>query len=231
MNNTAERRSEMEFQYSSPSGTVSLDGFWDWSQKRQSAFRNAELGFIFQSTHLFDSLSIWDNVKLPALDNSMDPAALDNKLSGLFHRILDGVDPKKSGTAVSGGQRQRLAFIRAFCAPHNVLLADEPTGNLDPGNAHALMKEVKANARDGKTAIIVSHDIPLALQFADRIILLKRDPNMPGEPGVHSKALDFSKDKEQANWKDATGGQTSSTALKEMIQGHFEDAAKRNTTA
>ena len=54
---------------------------------------------------------------------------------------------------------------------------------------------------------------------------------MPGEPGVHSKALDFSKDKEQANWKDATGGQTSSTALKEMIQGHFEDAAKRNTTA
>lgn len=86
-------------------------------------------------------------------------------------------------------------------------------------------------ARDGKTAIIVSHDIPLALQFADRIILLKRDPNMPGEPGVHSKALDFSKDKEQANWKDATGGQTSSTALKEMIQGHFEDAAKRNTTA
>lgn len=225
MNQTVQHSEELQFNYTQNGNTTDLKSFWEWNRKDQSRFRSSELGFIFQSTHLFNSLSVWDNVKLPALDDNTPEEEIDSRLNHLFDRMLKGVEKDKSGAAISGGQRQRLAFIRAFCAPHQVLLADEPTGNLDPGNANLLLEEVRLNAAAGKTAILVSHDIRLALQYADRIILLTRDNTLPGRPGAHLPELDFRREEEHGLWM-TDHMQHSTSELQALIERHFVEEAQ-----
>ena len=87
--------------------------------------------------------------------------------------------------AYSGGQRQRFAFIRALAKPHRVLLADEPTGNLDPLKAQEAMGMTKAVVKEKNTAaVIVSHDIQLALKNADCIILIEKPLDADGNPAA-----------------------------------------------
>ena len=87
--------------------------------------------------------------------------------------------------AYSGGQRQRFAFIRALAKPHRVLLADEPTGNLDPLKAQEAMGMTKTVVKEKNTAaVIVSHDIQLALKNADCIILIEKPLDADGKPAA-----------------------------------------------
>jgi putative ABC transport system ATP-binding protein len=169
------------FQVRLENGYLDLERFWHLNENQRSGIRQAHFSFIFQSANLFPHLTAQANMELPGLGVQMPN--LSERVAALATDLLDGESTHKPATAYSGGQRQRIAFVRALAAPHSVLLADEPTGNLDGKRARkamALLKSQTMNAR--KTSIIVSHDIDLALEFGDQFVILEKDfhRNSPG---------------------------------------------------
>ncbi|PCJ82007.1 MAG: hypothetical protein COA49_03330 [Bacteroidetes bacterium] len=149
-----------------------------WNQKEQNiaAFRNKHLSFIFQNTNLFKSLSAFDNIIISAILQGKSKAEAVKRTKNIIQNILPDVTIDKPITELSGGQRQRIAFARAIVSDYSVLFADEPTGNLDVGNAEKLMKILIENV-ESKTSIIVTHDIDLAVKFATKIVLIRNDEN------------------------------------------------------
>ena len=151
-------------------GTVLLDGvpISTMDDDRATRLRREKLGFIFQAFHVLPHLTLAQNVALPLLLNGV---ALDRA-----HQMLDAVGLQdRAGDfprQLSGGELQRVAIARALVHKPTLLLADEPTGNLDPDTAHEVLMllrtEIKAN---GASAIIVTHSIAAA-QTADRILIL-----------------------------------------------------------
>ena len=135
-----------------------------------SAFRNRNLGFVFQSFHLIGSLNVLDNVELPLLYRNM-PAKERTRLAkeilekvGLSHRMYH------FPSQLSGGQCQRVAIARAVVGNPEILLADEPTGNLDSKMGAEVMDLLhKLNKEDGRTIVMVTHNEAQAKQ-TDRII-------------------------------------------------------------
>jgi putative ABC transport system ATP-binding protein len=126
-------------------------------------FRNKKLGFIFQSYHLINDLKVADNVELPLLyrdstgkeRKSLAAAALEKV--GLSNRM------KHFPTQLSGGQKQRVAIARAIVGQPEIILADEPTGNLDSAMGNEIMDILlELNRRDGTTIIMVTHDENMA---------------------------------------------------------------------
>lgn len=153
-------------------GTLSIDGVEINGQKdKQLSFlRNEKIGFIFQSFHLINSLNIIDNVELPLLYRKMSAKkrkelAQENLENvGLSHRT------KHFPNELSGGQCQRVAIARAIVGSPQILLADEPTGNLDSQKGHEIMEILhNLNKEFGMTIIMVTHDESLAKQ-TNRII-------------------------------------------------------------
>lgn len=146
-------------------GEVSIDKH-DTTQlndKKLAAFRNRKLGFIFQSYHLINDLQVLDNVELPLLYR--DSSAKERKqLStealekvGLSNRM------KHFPTQLSGGQKQRVAIARAIVGQPEIILADEPTGNLDSVMGNEIMDILlRLNERDGTTIVMVTHDENMA---------------------------------------------------------------------
>jgi lipoprotein-releasing system ATP-binding protein len=139
------------------------------SQERIARFRNERVGFVFQFHHLLPEFSALENVMLPALIRNMDR----EKAAGLAHDLLAevglGARTHHRPGELSGGEQQRVAVARALALRPDVVLADEPTGNLDThtGEAvHGLLK--KLNREKGITFIIVTHNDHLACQ-ADRV--------------------------------------------------------------
>ena len=138
--------------------------------KELSAFRNRNLGFVFQSFHLIGSLNVLDNVELPLLYRDM-PAKERRRLAmeilekvGLSHRMYH------FPSQLSGGQCQRVAIARAVVGNPEILLADEPTGNLDSKMGAEVMDLLhKLNKEDGRTIVMVTHNEAQAKQ-TDRII-------------------------------------------------------------
>ena len=109
----------------------------------------------------------------------------NERIAEMAQTLLPGVVLTKPIMAYSGGQRQRFAFIRALAKPHRVLLADEPTGNLDPLKAQKAMGMTKTVVKEKNTAaVIVSHDIQLALKNADCIILIEKPLDADGNPAA-----------------------------------------------
>jgi putative ABC transport system ATP-binding protein len=129
------------------------------SRSELGKIRNTEMGFVFQSFNLIDSLSVYDNVALPLRyrtdisktdkDNRVK-AALENV--GMDHRL------KHFPTQLSGGQQQRVAVARAFVGNPSIILADEPTGNLDSKSAEVVMELLQKQFEAGVTICIVTHD-------------------------------------------------------------------------
>lgn len=154
------------------SGKVEIEGI-DVSKlndKAMAAFRNKHLGFVFQSFHLINALSVLDNVKLPLLYRSMSESER-NKLAkevlervGLSHRI------NHKPSQLSGGQCQRVAIARAIVGNPSIILADEPTGNLDSKMGAEIMELLHSlNKEDGRTIVMVTHNEEQANQTS-RII-------------------------------------------------------------
>jgi putative ABC transport system ATP-binding protein len=143
------------------SGSVAIDGVdtGHMNDRDQAAFRNRQLGFVFQSFHLINSLNVLDNVELPLLYRRT-PAAERRKAArevlekvGLSHRM------KHFPTQLSGGQCQRVAIARAIVGTPNIILADEPTGNLDSKMGIEVMDILhKLNREDGRTIVMVTHN-------------------------------------------------------------------------
>lgn len=136
-----------------------------------SHFRNEHLGFVFQSFHLINSLNVTDNVEIPLLYRKGIPAAEKSRLSrevlervGLAHRM------RHMPGQLSGGQCQRVAIARAIVGNPDIILADEPTGNLDSKMGAEVMDLLhKLNKEDGRTIVMVTHNEEQARQ-TDRII-------------------------------------------------------------
>ena len=144
-------------------GSSSLDGedVTGWQEARRASFRNRRIGFVFQSFHLLPFLTVRQNVELPYLYSDGNPPASD-AVSDLLRSVgLEGVEDRYPGE-LSGGQQQRVAIARALVLGADLLLADEPTGNLDPATAQTILDLFAELARQGKTVILVTHDPAVA---------------------------------------------------------------------
>ncbi|MBD5277227.1 MAG: ABC transporter ATP-binding protein [Bacteroides sp.] len=143
------------------------------SDSALAAFRNARLGFVFQSFHLISSLNVLDNVEIPLLYRGGLSAAQRRVRAqevlervGLSHRM------KHRPTQLSGGQCQRVAIARALAGAPEIILADEPTGNLDSHMGAEIMQLLtELNKQDGRTIVMVTHNDEQA-EHTDRIIRL-----------------------------------------------------------
>ena len=195
MNNTMLKSSDQDFvaDFIDPlsGGKINLMKLWGKSEKYISDFRTKHLSFIFQSTNLFKNLSAFDNVSISAILQGKSKNEAVNRTKNIIKSILPDVSKDKPIMELSGGQRQRIAFARAIVSDFSVLFADEPTGNLDGGNAKNLMN-VLLNNIGGKTAVVVTHDIDLAILYATKIVFIKRHkgPNAHGiidENSVYKK--------------------------------------------
>ena len=151
-------------------GSCRFDGedVADWPERRRAAFRNRRIGFVFQSFHLLPFLAVRQNVELPLLYSDVDPPAA-NAVSTLLKSVgLDDMESRFPGE-LSGGQQQRVAIARALLLGADLLLADEPTGNLDAAMAQTILDLFVELARQGKTILMVTHD-PAVAQRAARTV-------------------------------------------------------------
>ena len=154
------------------SGSILIDGTETekLSDKALAAFRNEKLGFVFQSFHLINSLNVIDNVKVPLLYRKMS----DSKREELAEQVLERVGlshrMRHMPTQLSGGQCQRVAIARAIVGNPEIILADEPTGNLDSKMGAEIMELLhQLNKQDGRTIVMVTHNEAQA-KLTDRTI-------------------------------------------------------------
>lgn len=156
-------------------GTVEIMGtnMDKMSDNKLSAFRNANLGFIFQSFHLIPSLSVIDNVQLPLnYRSNVSASEAHKRAKAVLERIGMGHRMNHRPTELSGGQCQRVAIARALVGNPEIIFADEPTGNLDSHMGAEIMSILgELNKNDGKTVVMVTHNEDQARQ-TDRIIRL-----------------------------------------------------------
>ncbi|MFJ7887502.1 ABC transporter ATP-binding protein [Lysinibacillus xylanilyticus] len=143
------------------------------TEKERTIFRRKYIGFIFQNYQLLPTLSVEENIAFPLHADG----SLTKKKNQIIIELLDSVGLKglgrKRANLLSGGQQQRVAIARALVNNPSVLLADEPTGNLDRGKAEEMLGLIsRFNRENNQTIIMVTHDI-FAAGFADRIILFK----------------------------------------------------------
>lgn len=151
-----------------------------------SAVRRSALGFIFQNTNLMNNFSVYENICLSSMiQRNLGQAEAMTAARDTLRRV--GMPPEQiaigtRASRLSGGQRQRVAFARALNSAPLVLFGDEPAGNLDEKNADDLMRVLRSDLHEKSTAIIVSHDIRLAMRHADRIICLHKPES--GKPAT-----------------------------------------------
>ena len=155
------------------SGTVSIDGkdIFTLKDEELTIFRRRKIGFVFQSFNLVPVLSVYENIVLPIeLDgNTPDKEFVDNIIDTL------GLSDKRNSypNQLSGGQQQRVAIARALSSAPQVILADEPTGNLDSKTSQDVMGLLKVmSERFSQTIIVITHNEEIA-QMADRIIRIE----------------------------------------------------------
>jgi putative ABC transport system ATP-binding protein len=146
------------------SGCCQLDGenIAAWPEGRRATFRNRRLGFVFQNFHLLPFLNVRENIDLPLLYVRDTPAPAHLDMAGLLSSVgLTGTE-ERYPAELSGGQQQRVALARALVLGADLLLADEPTGNLDPTTAEPILDLFADLARRGRTIILVTHDRAVA---------------------------------------------------------------------
>jgi putative ABC transport system ATP-binding protein len=147
----------------------------------RSAFRNATLGFVFQSFHLLPRLSLTRNVELPMLYAQTAPAVRARRVGALLQAVGLADRGDRYPTELSGGQCQRAAIVRALANTPRMLLADEPTGNLDSRTGLEVMAIFQALNRNGMTIIMVTHDDAMA-RHTSRIIRMRDGKIIADEP-------------------------------------------------
>ena len=141
----------------------------DWPEQRRATFRNRHIGFVFQSFHLLPFLTVRQNVELPYLYCDDDNPPGSDAIAGLLTSLgLPGVEDRYPGE-LSGGQQQRVAIARALLLGADLLLADEPTGNLDAATAQSILDLFTDLTKQGKTIILVTHDPAVAKRAARQV--------------------------------------------------------------
>lgn len=137
----------------------------------RARIRNREIGFIFQSFNLIGDLTVYENVELPLTYRGMTSAERRRKVNAALEKVGMAHRAKHLPSQLSGGQQQRVAVARAVAGEPLILLADEPTGNLDSTNGEAVMELLRELHRAGATICMVTHDQRFA-RHADRSIHL-----------------------------------------------------------
>jgi putative ABC transport system ATP-binding protein len=158
----------------SPSdGTYILNGQAVQNLKisERARIRNREIGFIFQAFNLIGDLTVYENVELPLTYRGMSSAERKKRVQDALERVGMQHRMKHYPSQLSGGQQQRVAVARALGGDPSILLADEPTGNLDSTNGEAVMELLRELHRGGATICMVTHD-PRYAEYADRTIRL-----------------------------------------------------------
>jgi putative ABC transport system ATP-binding protein len=140
-----------------------------WSEAQRAAFRNRRLGFVFQSFHLLPFLNVRANVELPLLyARERAAGGMPDTLAVLRSVGLDGVEHRYP-SELSGGQQQRVAIARALVLGADLLLADEPTGNLDPDSSKTILDLFSDLATRGRTIVLVTHDPAVAARATRQV--------------------------------------------------------------
>ena len=137
----------------------------------RARIRNREIGFIFQAFNLIGDLNVYENVELPLTYRGMSGAERKKRVHEALERVGMSHRVKHYPSQLSGGQQQRVAVARALAGSPSILLADEPTGNLDSANGEAVMDLLRDLHRQGATICMVTHD-PRYARFAERNIHL-----------------------------------------------------------
>ena len=137
----------------------------------RARIRNREIGFIFQAFNLIGDLTVYENVELPLTYRNMPARERKSLVMEALERVGMAHRMKHYPSQLSGGQQQRVAVARALVGKPSILLADEPTGNLDSANGEAVMELMRDLHRSGATICMVTHD-PRYARTADRIIQL-----------------------------------------------------------
>lgn len=154
------------------SGTIEIGGtvIGKMKDKQLAAFRNANLGFVFQSFHLINSLNVIDNVELPLLYRKMRGSERTRMAKEVLERVGLSHRMRHMPSQLSGGQCQRVAIARAIVGNPEIILADEPTGNLDSKMGAEVMEILhRLNKEEGRTIVMVTHNEDQARQ-TDRIV-------------------------------------------------------------
>ena len=156
-------------------GDVYVDGLSmaNTSEEEKAQLRNRYLGFIYQFHHLLPEFTAQENVAMPLLIRRMTKASAMDRAAGLLDRVGLGERLDHKPGELSGGERQRAAVARALITQPKLMLADEPTGNLDAGNgSHVLELMLKLNHEFETSLVIVTHDHAIAEQM-DRVLVLE----------------------------------------------------------
>src|SRR5215210_7336368 len=143
----------------------------DLPLSERARVRNREIGFIFQSFNLIGDLNVYENVELPLTYRGMKSAERKERVMAALEKVGMSHRAKHLPSQLSGGQQQRVAVARAVCGSPSILLADEPTGNLDSKNGESVMDLMKELHAEGATICMVTHD-PRYARHADRSIHL-----------------------------------------------------------
>src|SRR5579862_584489 len=158
----------------SPSeGSYELNGksVADLKLSDRTRIRNREIGFIFQAFNLIGDLTVYENVELPLTYRGMPGAERRRRVQESLERVAMAHRTRHYPAQLSGGQQQRVAVARALVGSPSILLADEPTGNLDSKNGEAVMDLLRDLHREGATICMVTHD-PRYAEFAQRTVHL-----------------------------------------------------------
>jgi putative ABC transport system ATP-binding protein len=142
------------------------------SEKALARMRRRAIGFVFQAFHLLDELTALENVELPALLAGRSPRAARRRAAELLEQVGLSDRAEHLPSALSGGQRQRVAIARALSNEPDVVLADEPTGNLDSAATMDVLRLLDSLRSAGQTLVIVTHDSRIAAT-ADRLITMR----------------------------------------------------------
>jgi putative ABC transport system ATP-binding protein len=137
----------------------------------RARIRNREVGFIFQSFNLIGDLTVYENVELPLTYRGMNATERKARVTEALEKVGMAHRVKHYPSQLSGGQQQRVAVARALAGKPSILLADEPTGNLDSKNGDAVMELLRELHREGATICMVTHD-PRFARHADRQVHL-----------------------------------------------------------
>ena len=143
----------------------------DLDLSQRARIRNREIGFIFQSFNLIGDLTVFENVELPLTYRGMRTSERRTRVAQALERVGMGHRGKHLPSQLSGGQQQRVAVARALVGQPSILLADEPTGNLDSKNGEAVMDLLRDLHQTGATICMVTHDLRFA-RHAERAVHL-----------------------------------------------------------
>ena len=145
-----------------------------FSENSRTDLRNGNIGFVFQSFNLIDELTVFENVELPLLYAGVPVRERVERVNCALERMQIAHRTEHYPQQLSGGQQQRVAIARAIVTNPHLILADEPTGNLDPTNSWEIMKLLEEANDRGTTVLVVTHNQEIVNEMNERVITMKQ---------------------------------------------------------